>query len=111
MPPKTTTSTSDLSRIIADLQRQRDRHTAAIAEIDAAFATFGVKPGKKRGPGRPKGTGTKKPGRKKRGRFGKTADQFVLDLLLSISSRPGTRCVTTISWRSRSSNRSSRVWW
>lgn len=75
------TAASDLSRVVADLQRQRDRHVAAIAEIDAAFARFGVKPGAKRGPGRPKGTGAKSKTSKKRGRYGKTADQFVLDLL------------------------------
>ena len=81
MPPKTTTSSSDLARTIANLQKQRDQHAAAIAEIDDAFAKFGVKPGGKRGPGRPKGSGAKPKGQKKRGRFAKTAEQFVLDLI------------------------------
>ena len=72
-----------LSRVIADLQRQRDQHGAAIAQIDQAFARFGVKPGALRRPARPKGSGRVKEsnGRRKRRKFSKTADQFVLGLL------------------------------
>ena len=70
-----------MSRVIADLHRQRDQFVAAIAEIDEAFARFGVKPGARRRPGRPKGSGRKTNGRRKRRKFSKTADQFVLGLL------------------------------
>jgi hypothetical protein len=77
----TPTTTNELSRVIANLQKQRDQHVAAITEIDAAFARFGVTASAKRGPGRPKGKGAKPKGSKKRGRFNKTADEFVLDLL------------------------------
>ena len=75
------TRTSDLAKTVQQLQKQRDQHSAAIAAIDAAFAQYGAKPGGKRGPGRPKGSGAKAKGQKKRGRFAKTAEQFVLDLI------------------------------
>ena len=77
----TPTTTNELSRVIANLQKQRDQHVAAITEIDAAFARFGVTASAKRGPGRPKGKGAKPKGSRKRGRFNKKADEFVLDLL------------------------------
>ena len=81
---------ASLDRVIRQLQKQRDGHVAAIADIDQAFARFGIKPGrgrgKKRGPGRPVGSGKKKTSKKvakkrKRGRFKQTADKFVLGLL------------------------------
>lgn len=97
MPPKTTISANDLARTIAQLQKQRDQHAAAIAEIDAAFATFGVKSGGKRGAGRPKSDGAKPKGKRKRGRFAKTADQFTLDLLKK-NKRLTTRQIN-VKWK------------
>ena len=73
---KSATSASTLERVIRDLQRQRDKHVSAIADIDAGFKAYGIKTNKAR-----KGSGKKAPAKKKRGRFNKTADQFITDLL------------------------------
>ena len=73
---KSATSATTLQRVIRDLQKQRDKHMSAIADIDAAFKAYGIKTDKAR-----KGSGKKAPAKKKRGRFNKTAEQFITDLL------------------------------
>ena len=51
---KSATSASTLERVIRDLQRQRDKHVSAIADIDAGFKAYGIKTNKAR-----KGSGKK----------------------------------------------------
>ena len=97
-------SLTQLAHIINQLQVDRQKHIDAIAEIDQVFAQHGIKGTarkRRRGPGRPKGSVTKKKAKwkvakkhgkkkgvkkvaKKRGKrrkFSKTAEQFILDLL------------------------------
>jgi hypothetical protein len=52
-----------LSSLLRKLHDERNHHLESIDEIDAIFARFGVDPesgGKKRGPGRPRGSTNKK---------------------------------------------------
>ncbi len=44
---KETTSARELEAIIAKLQKQRQSHLDALAEIDSVFAQFGIKPRKR----------------------------------------------------------------
>ena len=44
---KKTTTTKELQAVITRLQQQRQAHLDALAEIDSAFAQFGIKPGKR----------------------------------------------------------------
>lgn len=59
-----------LSSLLRKLHAERNHHLAAVSEIDAVFARFGIDPETggevRRGPGRPRGSkNKKKPGRKK----------------------------------------------
>lgn len=61
-----------LSSLLRKLHAERNHHLAAVSEIDAVFARFGIDPETggeaRRGPGRPRGSkNKKKPGRKKAG--------------------------------------------
>ena len=58
---------AQLSEAIAKVSSEREAHVAALARIDATFAQLGLAPAPvKRGPGRPKGSTTKKVTKKKR---------------------------------------------
>jgi len=74
------TSAAALTKLVRELQDQRQGHVDAIAEIDEVFASFGVEPA---GAGRR--NGRKKAARKtkgrRRGRFKQTAEEFVTGLL------------------------------
>jgi len=81
--PKTVDATEKLQNLVSELQSQREEHVKAIGEIDKTFASLGIDPGKA-----PKGTRKSKKAvskkstrRRKRKRYGQTADDFVLDLL------------------------------
>lgn len=52
---------SQLADLISGLQRKRQEHVDAIAEIDAIFEQYGIKPQEQKRRGRPPG---RKPGRK-----------------------------------------------
>ena len=63
-----TTATSELSRVIKNLQVHRKEHEKAIVDIDAIFDEYGIRPEKtrrRRKPGRPKGSTAKKRVKKK----------------------------------------------
>ena len=58
---------AQLSEAIAKVSSEREAHVAALARIDATFAQLGLAPAPvKRGPGRPKGSTTKKVTKKKK---------------------------------------------
>ena len=89
-------STDELARIIRQLQAERQQHADAIAAIDEQFEQHGIaaeprkkRRGRRRGPGRPKGSMIRKVGKKKRRTFSKTADEFILDLLKGRSMTTG----------------------
>ena len=88
---------------LQELADRRAEHQAAIDEIDAVLAQFGVQAGsvtstgrRRRGPGRPKGSGkktgrkatAKKASRKKAGRRGKRVQGVKQALIDSLSDKP-----------------------
>lgn len=88
------TAASQLTRLVKQLQAERGAHVSAIAAIDANCVQLGISLGPvKRGPGRPKGSGTaaKKaaapkapaaaPKRAGRGSYKQTAEEYILSLL------------------------------
>ena len=76
-------STAALTKLVKELQDQRQEHLAAIAEIDATFDSLGIDPDKAgRRRGRKKSARKTKNGRKKgRGRSKRTGEQFITGLL------------------------------
>lgn len=91
------TAVAELARLIKTLQEDRQKHVAAIAEIDSVFASLGItaQPAKRRGR-KPGSVNVKtaaaaapekaaKPGRKKRTRSkakdGLTGEQFMYKIL------------------------------
>jgi len=51
---KKTTTARELQAVITRLQQQRQAHLDALAEIDSAFAQFGIKPRRRKSGGRPR---------------------------------------------------------
>lgn len=103
---------SQLADLITKLQNDRQEHADAIAEIDAIFARYGIKPqeqrrrgrppGKKAGrkpghrPGRPPAAAAQKPGGRKTKR--RTRRKFALsgvDSILGFVKTAGKKGVTT----------------
>jgi hypothetical protein len=79
---------NDLQALISKLQAERKGHLDAIADIDDAFGSMGIKPPKRRG--RPRGVkktvakkkiGKKKTTKKTRRKFRTTASQLVLGVI------------------------------
>ncbi len=113
---------NELASLISALQTQRQEHVEAISKIDETFSKYGINAesddgprssasassssstgGKRRGPGRPKGStnraksaatpGKKKTrrGRKARGSFEKTGEESVLDFIRSRPTPPNAK--------------------
>jgi hypothetical protein len=87
-----TTVASRLKALIAQLHAERAEHVAAIAQIDASFQSLGLKvaaPVRRGRPPKPKSQAASpapRARRRRRGRFGQTADQFILD---TVKAKPG----------------------
>ena len=87
----TTSTATELTRLIHILQQERQAHVAAIAEIDAAFASLGITatPAKKRGrkpsvapvSAAPAAVKPKGKRRRSKAKDGMTGEQFLLALL------------------------------
>jgi hypothetical protein len=83
------TAASQLTSLVKRLKAERGAHVSAIAAIDADCAQLGISLGPvKRGPGRPKGSGTAakkapaaKPKRAGRGSYKQSAEEYILSLL------------------------------
>lgn len=85
--------------IIAKLRKDRQKHLTALAEIDATLSQLGIAvepaaPAVRRG--RPKGSG-KKAGKRKRGTFSETAEQFILGL---VKEKSMTSAEINKAWKS-----------
>ncbi len=104
------TAINDLQALIRKLQTERNVHLDAIAEIDEAFGSLGIKPPKRRG--RPRGT--KKAGRKKVGKrrvakkakkvrrrkkFKTTASELVLTVIKRAGAKGATGAQISKAWR------------
>ena len=92
-----TTAASQLSKLVKQLQAERQEHAAAIAAIDEGCAQLGITLGApKRGPGRPKAKAAAKaapkkaakkaaakvaaPTKRTRGKYQQTAEEFILGM-------------------------------
>jgi len=73
-------SVAALGKLVKKLQKQRQEHLDAIAEIDAAFETLGMDAADA-GPRNGRRKAGRKIKRKGRGRFKQTAEDFVTGLL------------------------------
>ena len=101
------TAINDLQTLIRKLQDQRQTHLAAIADIDAAFASLGIKPPKRRGRrrGAMKTTGNKtgkaKVAKKTRRRkkFKTTANELVLAVIKKAGAKGATGAEISKAWR------------
>ncbi len=102
------TAINDLQALIRRLQVQRQGHLNAIADIDAAFASLGIKPPKRRG--RPRGAkkkAAKKKGKRKvakkvrrRKKFKTTANELVLGVIKKAGAKGVTGAEISKAWRS-----------
>ncbi|MFH1417940.1 MAG: hypothetical protein ABII12_06610 [Planctomycetota bacterium] len=99
------TAINDLQALIRKLQDQRQAHLDAIADIDAAFGSLGIKPLKRRG--RPRGV--KKATAKKiskakkvrrRKKFKTTANELVLATIKKAGAEGATGAQISKAWRS-----------
>jgi len=92
------TAINDLQALISKLQNQRRVHLDAIADIDAAFGSLGIKPPKRRG--RPRGalkTAAKKKGKAKVAKKVRRRKKFkmsAVDTVLSFVGKAGKNGVT-----------------
>ena len=102
------TAINDLQVLIRKLQDQRQAHLAAIADIDAAFGSLGIKPTKRRGRRRgAKKTTGKKAGKAKvakktrrRKKFKTTANELVLAVIEKAGAKGVTGAEISKAWRS-----------
>ncbi len=102
------TAINDLQALIRKLQAERKAHLDAIADIDEAFGSMGIKPPKRRG--RPRGakkaTARKKAGKKKarkkvrrRKKFKTTANELVLGVIMKAGAKGATGAAISKAWR------------
>ena len=103
------TAINDLQALIRKLQDQRKAHLDAIADIEAAFGSLGIKPPKRRR--RPRGakkptarnkTGKKKVAKKvrRRKKFKTTANELVLATIKKAGAKGATGAQISKAWRS-----------
>jgi hypothetical protein len=102
------TAINDLQALLRKLLDQRQAHLDAIADIDAAFGSLGIKPPKRRG--RPRGamktakkkTGKAKPAKKvrRRKKFKTTANELVLAVIKKAGAKGATGAEISKAWRS-----------
>jgi hypothetical protein len=103
------TAINDLQTLIRKLQDQREAHLAAIADIEAAFGSLGIKPPKRRG--RPRGAKKPTAGRKagkaktakkvrRRKKFKTTANELVLAVIKNAGAKGVTGAEISKAWRS-----------
>lgn len=104
------TAINDLQSLIRKLQAERQAHLDAIADIDEAFGSMGIKPPKRRG--RPRGakkaTAWKKAGKKKaagkvrrRKKFKMNATTSVLTFVKKAGKKGVTGAQITKYWQSQ----------
>jgi hypothetical protein len=84
-----TSTASELSRLVQTMQRERQQHADAIAAIDATFAGLGITPKVPAKRGRKPGAAwkgvaaaaapKKRRGRRAKAKDGKTGEQFIID--------------------------------
>ncbi len=102
------TAINNLQALIRKLQVERKAHLDAIADIDEAFGSMGIKPPKRRG--RPRGakkaTASKKAGKKKtrkkvrrRKKFKTTANQLVLGVIKKAGAKGAMGAQISKAWR------------
>lgn len=104
---------NDLQALISKLQAERQTHLDAIADIDEAFESLGIKPPKRRGrrPGAKKtavkktavwNTGGKKPAKKtgRRKKFGTSGSVMVLELVQKSGKNGVAGSEITERWKS-----------
>ena len=102
---------SQLAGLISDLQRQRQDHVNAIAEIDAVFEKYSIRSPERKRRGRPPGkrmdgarVGMKPAGRKgrrrTRGKFAKTGLESVLEFVASKGAKGATSAEINTQWKS-----------
>ncbi|HRX85211.1 MAG TPA: hypothetical protein P5572_09365 [Phycisphaerae bacterium] len=95
-------SIDELSTLIANLHEERQRHEAAIIEIDEAFARLGVAPSAPRR-GRPAGQWRAvKPvakSRRKRRRFATTANALVVATIRKAGAKGASGAQINGAWR------------
>ncbi len=104
------TAINDLQALIKKLQAERKAHLDAIADIDEAFGSMGIKPPKRRG--RPRGakktTARKKGGKKKAAKKVRRRKKFKMSATTSVQAfvkKAGKKGVTgaqiTTYWKSQ----------
>ncbi len=104
------TPINDLQALIRKLQTERKAHLDAIADIDEAFGSLGIKPPKRRGrPRRAKKAGRKKVGkrrvakktkkRRRRKKFKTTANELVLAVIKKAGAKGSTGAQISKAWR------------
>ncbi len=102
------TAINDLQALIRKLQAERQAHLDAIADIDEAFGSLGIKPPKRRGRrrGAKKATARKKAGRKKvakkvrrRKKFKMTANELVLGMIKKAGTKGAKGAQISKAWR------------
>ena len=102
------TAINDLQALIRKLQDQRQAHLDAIADIDEAFGSMGIKPPKRRGRrrGTKKATARKKAGKKKarkkarrRKKFKTTANELVLGVIKKAGAKGAIGAQISKAWR------------
>ncbi len=102
------TAINDLQALISKLQAERKGHLDAIADIDEAFGSLGIKPPKRRGrpQGAKKASARKKAGKKKAGKkvrrrkkFKMTANELVLAVIKKAGAKGATGTQISKAWR------------
>lgn len=79
-----------LAKTIQSLQQKRAEYQRKIAEIDEVFARCGITPGSGAAPARaarPAAAPAKRRGKRRRGRFAKSAGQSLIDLVRSAGKK------------------------
>jgi len=97
---RTTDTAAQLERLVQKLQEERQHHMEQIDEIDRTLSRLGIEPGKATKRRTKKTKTAKKRGAPKgrgRRRYGKTAEQFILDLLKS--GKEMTTADINAAWR------------
>ena len=100
------TAINDLQALIRKLQDQRQAHLDAIADIDAAFGSLGIKPLKRRGRrrGAMKAAAGKKVGKKRAAKkaprkFKMTARELVMGVIRKAGAKGAPGAVIGKAWR------------
>ena len=96
------TAINDLQTLIRKLQDQRQAHLDAIADIDKAFGSLGIKPLKRRGGrrGAMKATARKKAAKRAARKFKMTASELVLAVIKKAGAKGATGAEISKAWRS-----------